>query len=216
MPSVAEEVAKQPEQQHAQQPQPHSQARDHKRTSLFHQVKQVEPVTDRLLGLLPEWVRTLVQDRRRTLLYLERRVQRGLIREFKEQARELQPVLRCRGVMVGETLLEAFTSSSAAEVTYGELVASSLPPTVSSKLPRELLTVMDPLLTPFIDPFVEGLKQPLLEKAAEVRTDVMHSVAATAAACLVAGFLLGRYLPGGGGGGSSGGSGNSSGSGGRR
>lgn len=41
------------------------------RTSLFHQVKQVEPVTDRLLGLLPEWVRTLVQVRAHQMLPMQ-------------------------------------------------------------------------------------------------------------------------------------------------
>ena len=102
----------------------------------------VEPMTDRLLRFLPEWVRDIVQasrcacipwgsplfeeasqshcaaasrplgihltlrspappeqDRRRQLLYVERRMQRRLMNEFRGQVRDLEPVLRARGRM---------------------------------------------------------------------------------------------------------------------
>lgn len=117
----------------------------------------VEPMTDRLLRFLPEWVRDIVQvsrpvcavtcarsplpasltgclkahgacsskpdprhilcnapprrcplppptlgvlqDRRRQLLYVERRMQRKLMNEFRGQVRDLEPVLRARGRM---------------------------------------------------------------------------------------------------------------------
>lgn len=39
------------------------------------------------------------QDRRRQLLYLERRMQRRLVNEVRAQARELDPILRTRGRM---------------------------------------------------------------------------------------------------------------------
>ncbi|EFN56984.1 hypothetical protein CHLNCDRAFT_51260 [Chlorella variabilis] len=163
--------------------------------TLFEAVRQIEPMTDRILRWLPEWVRDVVQDRRKNLLYLERHMQRRLINEFRAQARELEPVLKSRGQMVGETILEVFTSSTGTDVTYAEVVAGSLPDTVSGKLPRDLITVIDPLITPFIDPFVgkqpllqprrlaaprglpEGIKVPINEKAAEIKTTVVHSFA---------------------------------------
>lgn len=41
----------------------------------------------------------VAQDRRKSLLYMERQMQRRLINEFRAQARELAPVLRSRGTM---------------------------------------------------------------------------------------------------------------------
>lgn len=61
-------------------------------------------------------------------------------------------------------------------------------------------------------PGAEGIKVPINEKAAEIKTTVVHSFAVTGAACLLAGFLLGRYLPGGGGGGGGFGGGSGAGS----
>ena len=69
------------------------------RSGLVGKMLAVEPVTDRLLRFLPEWVRDIVQDRRRQLLYVERRMQRRLMNEFRGQVRELEPVLRARGRM---------------------------------------------------------------------------------------------------------------------
>lgn len=199
------------------QPQ-QAQANKKRGGSIHDHIMQMEPVTDRLLRWLPEWVRDVVQDRRRHLLYVERQMQRRLVNEFRAQVRELEPVLRTRGRMVGEVLIDTVTGSGETEMTYAEIVSQSLRHTVADRLPvRELVTVMDPLLTPFISPFVDGIKEPINEKAAELRESIVTGFMATAAASvatgLVAGFLLGRYLPKGG---DSGGSGSSSGGGGRR
>lgn len=175
--------------------------REQKRSSLHGQIMQMEPLTDRLLRWLPEWVQDLAQDRRRQLLYLERRMQRRLVNEVRAQARELDPILRTRGRMVGEVIIEALSSSDATDVTYAEVVAQSLQRTpVAERLPvREVVTTLDPLLTPFITPFVEGIKAPINDKASEIQASVLRSFAVTAAGSLALGFLLGRFLPRGGG-----------------
>ncbi|KAL4425384.1 hypothetical protein ABPG75_009400 [Micractinium tetrahymenae] len=177
-----------------------------KRSSLHDHIMQMEPLTDRLLSWLPECFRDLAQDRRRQLLYLERRMQRKLVNEFRAQARELEPILRTRGRMVGDMLVEAVTSSDATDVTYAEVVAQSLQKTpVADRLPvREVVATLDPLLTPFITPFVEGIKAPINDKASEIQASVIKSFAYTAAGSLAVGFLLGRLLPRSGGGGGNG------------
>ncbi|PRW33983.1 Acyl-coenzyme A oxidase 2 [Chlorella sorokiniana] len=173
-----------------------------KRTSFHHYVVSREPVTDRLLRWLPEFVRDLVQDRRRQLLYMERQLQRRLVNEFRSQVRELEPVLHMRGRLVGETILESFMGESETNVTYGEAVASSLKNTpAANRIPvQELAAVVDPLVTPFIDPFVEGLKAPINEEVGKIKKKVVHSFAVTGAACFATGLVLGWFLPRGDGG----------------
>ncbi|KAL4444067.1 hypothetical protein ABPG75_011804 [Micractinium tetrahymenae] len=192
-----------------------------------------DSVADHLFKLLPEWVRHITQDSSRQLLYMERQMTRRLAAVFSLQAQQLQPVLEMRGRKVGEALLDAMvggkgsnnsssrgssggasssgSSGDGGQVTYAEVVATSLQDAVGGGLPvEELVLTLDPVLTPFISPFVNGVKAPIYREVQHVKREVEASFAATAAACLLAGFLLGRSLPrrdssgGGSGGGSSG------------
>ncbi|PSC76312.1 DUF3099 domain-containing [Micractinium conductrix] len=208
------------EQKDSAQPQEQQQAKRQQRPrSLREHIMGLEPVTDRMLRWLPEWVRDVAQDRRRQLLYVERQIQRKLVNEFRAQARELAPVLHARGRMVGDILVEAVTGEGdGTEVKYADIVEATLPDVVTDLLPvREVVETLDPLLVPFISPFVEGLQVPINAKAQEVRTTVVQSFAATAAASLATGLLVG-YLLGraSGGGGRGGGDDGSGGGGGRR
>ena len=100
--------------------------------------RQMEPLTDRLLRWLPEWVRDVAQDRRRQLLYWERQVQRRLLNEYRAQARELDPLLRARGRLVGESLLQVFVggggNGGGKGLSYADAVANSFPDNGASSL----------------------------------------------------------------------------------
>jgi len=173
--------------------------------------------SDALFSILPPaltWVTDIFHNQRRQVIYMERQLQRRFKNEYRAQIREISPLLKERGRIIGQVVLDTIIGNSNSQggknITYAEAVSRSIADSPLEKLPlSEVLDTIDPLLTPILTPFVEGIKQPIKEQIGDIENKVKVALIITAALGAVAGFGTGFTLGsrrGGGGGGGGGGS----------
>lgn len=190
---------------------------------------------DRLIDFLPDTIADHFRTRQRQLVLLERRyvwvllkhphstpstprddnkksfyhcrLQRKFLQEYRSQCKAFEPVLKERGTILGETILDAFMhsghgSDTMNKMSYAEALARSLKETpIEKNLPlRDVVNTLDPLLTPVLTPFVEGLKEPINGKIDSMQREVILHVAGACVASAVVGFFVGRVTKGKGGG----------------
>ncbi|GAB4815555.1 hypothetical protein N2152v2_002601 [Parachlorella kessleri] len=156
-----------------------------------HQQRPILPpasVGDRL--------RSLFHSRRSQLLSAEKELRGRLYFEYTAQIQAFEPVLRRRGEMIGEVLLDAMAGDKASNLTYADIVQQSLRDTPIERLRvKELVQQLDPLITPILNPFVEGVQAPINKVVGDMKAKVFLSWAGMALAGAAAGFFVGRLLP---------------------
>eukprot|EP00887_Chlorella_sp_A99_P003456 scaffold7.g3456.t1 len=155
--------------------------------------KRQRPWTDRLVDLLPGWAAALVRSNQRQLLYVERQMRRRLYREYCAQIRDFEPVLRTRGRLVGELILDCIIGGepSTSDGQDGTLDGSgggggsggSGRSGGGRRRGARMVDALDPLVEPIISPFVDGLKQPIFAKVEEAEKVIKTSFVAAGVTC---------------------------------
>jgi hypothetical protein len=164
-------------------------------TSEERHVKLPPSVTTRIFNsirsFVPERFHGPFREHERGLLLLERRIQRDFLQDYRKQARVLEPIIRERGVAIGEAIRSSFVSGQSVTVTYDDAKKSGSLFGMSEST-AELLKTVEPLLSPIMDPFLDGVKQPINEKLKEVERDIRRAFVVGAGISFLTGLVLGR------------------------
>lgn len=147
---------------------------------------------DKIRDKVPDWLLGPFREKERGLVLMERRIQRRFLHEYHTQVKEVGPVLRARGVLVGTAIKEALLGNEKSEKTYQE--AENDTNIFQSAKTKEILKNIDPLIRPVMDPFVEGVQEPINLMLRDIERDLKLGFAATATVSLLSGILLGKFL----------------------
>lgn len=129
------------------------------------------------------------------MLSLERQIQRRFKNEYRAQMKEFEPILRARGVIVGEVVLDTLRGASAGKISYAEAVSRTVSDSFVEVLPvRELMQTLDPLITPILTPFVDGIKSPIYGHLGEIENKVKLTVVGVGIASALLGFSVGAFI----------------------
>ena len=108
-----------------------------------------DKLMERVTKALPDWLAELFVNRQRSVLLAERRIQRKFMTEYRAQVRALDPLLRERGRLVGESVLQAFVGHHAARIDYKDIEKQSKETIFfEQKSIQEILRALDPLIQP--------------------------------------------------------------------
>lgn len=147
----------------------------------------------RVGAILPDWLAGPWRDKERSLLAMERKLQRRFLTEYRSQVKGLEPVLRERGNLIGMAIIDAFVGQRATDVSYAD-TASATATFFKQPQMKEILQTIDPLISPVLDPFVEGLRSPIDAALSGIERDVKTLIVGTAAVSLVTGIVIGSLI----------------------
>jgi hypothetical protein len=143
----------------------------------------------------------------------ERKLQRRFLTEYRIQVRSFEPVLKERGLLIGNAIVDAFKDQHTTEVSYEDAAAqqSAKNATQLGGFNKEdvlvLMQTLDPIIAPVLTPFVEGLKTPVNAQLDVLQASLVKAFLGTAAVSMVVGYVIGRTTASGGRRGGGGGSG---------
>lgn len=108
-----------------------------------------DKLIDRIVQKLPDWLSGIFMNRERSVLLVERKIQRKFLSEYRAQIKSLDPLLRERGRILGKSVIQAFAGHHAARFNYNDIESQSREMLFfQQQNVQEVIRTLDPLIQP--------------------------------------------------------------------